>query len=300
MSTITRAVFAVWLMFAYTMPAFTAESSFPDIQRILDNRKLLVAIRAKDAPPMIMTDDKGGLMGSEVDLALDIGKKMGVAVEFIRTAETYDGVVDIVARKEADLAVSFLSNGVRRAKLVLFSQPYVTQNRRVFYNRASFAKLRRDLSIETIKELASTEAAATLEFGVLDDSIYEQMLEQNLPQFAVKRYGSLSEVVTAVKEGQVFAGLHGELQIEYYMRQNTETAIYVAIEPKARHPSDISIAVRPDAPNLLRWVNVYLDNHVGLLDSAEIAERFVKTRVTWQCLPAVREPHKREALPSKA
>jgi polar amino acid transport system substrate-binding protein len=273
---ITRTVFAAWLLLACTGWAFAAESTFPDIQRILDNGKLLVAIRSKDAPPMIMTDDKGAVIGSEADLALDIGKKMGVAVEFIRTAETYDGVVDIVARKEADLAVSFLSSDVRRAKRVYFSQPYVKQGGKVFYNRASFAKLRRNLGIDTIEQLASTEAAETLVVGVLEGSIYAGLLERDMPELAVQEYGSLPEIMTAVKEGRIFAGLHGELQIEYYMRLHPETAIHVAVEPESRHPSDISIAVRPDAPNLLRWVNVYLADHVGLLDKSKLIERYLE------------------------
>jgi ABC-type amino acid transport substrate-binding protein len=270
-------VWVVWLLLIGVSAARAApESGFPDIQRILDNGKLRVAILAGDAPPMIMTDRNGELTGSEVDLALDIGRKLGVDVEFIRNAETYDGVVGVVARAEADLGISFLSSGVKRAKWVLFSQPYVTQNRRVFYNRASFTRFRRDHRIESVGQLAGTEVASTLEFGVLADSINEWMLKRSLPQFAVKRYDSLPDIVTAVKEGQIFAGLHGELQIKYYMRRNPETAIYVALEPRARHPSDISIAVRPDSPNLLRWVNVYLSNHVGLLDSTEIVERYMK------------------------
>ncbi|UCB54129.1 MAG: amino acid ABC transporter substrate-binding protein [Thiotrichales bacterium] len=272
-----KVVMVVWLLLICSNAAIAApESSFPDIQRILDSGKLRVAILAVDAPPMIITDRNGKLTGSEVDLALDIGSKLGVDVEFVRTAETYDGVVGVVARGEADLGVSFLSSGVQRAKWVLFSQPYVTQNRRVIFNRAHFTRLRRDLRIASIAELAQTEAAATLEFGVLADSINEWMLERIFPQFAVKRYDSLPDMVTDVKEGDIFAGLHGELQIEYYMRRNPETAIHVALEPRARHPSDISIAVRPDAPNLLQWVNVYLANHVGLLESEEIVERYIK------------------------
>ena len=266
----------VWLLLLGVNAAIAAPgSNFPDIQRILDNGKLLVAILARDAPPMIMIDRNGVLTGSEVELALGIGEKLGVDVEFIRTAETYDGVVDVVARAEADLGVSFLSSGAQRAKWVLFSRPYVKQNRRVFYNRASFTRLRRDHRIASIGQLAETEAAATLEFGVLADSINEWVLERSAPQFAVKRYDSLPDMVTAVKEGRIFAGLHGELQLEYYMRRNPETAIHVALEPRARHPSDVSIAVRPDAPNLLHWVNVYLANHVGLLDSEEIVERYI-------------------------
>ncbi len=268
------------LVFLLCCTAFTvaADSSFPDIQRILDDGKLRVAILARDAPPVIMTDEDGAPSGFEVEHALDIGKKMGVAVEFIRTAETYDGVVDLVARKEADLGVSFLTGGVQRAKKALFSQPYVIQTRRVFYNRARLAGLRRDFSVQTMEQLAATPAAETLTFGALEGSIYPKILQWDLPQFQLKLYQSLPELVTAVQEGQILAGLHGEVQLEFHMRENPETAIYIGLEPEVRNPSDISIAVRPDAPNLLRWVNVYLDNHVGLLDTATVIERFEESR----------------------
>jgi ABC-type amino acid transport substrate-binding protein len=148
----------------------------------------------------------------------------------------------------------------------------------VFFNRALFAASRRDHGIDSIAQLADTDIAGTLVFGVLADSINEQMLHKYLPQFAVKRYRDLPAMVTAVKEGEIFAGLHGELQLNYYMRRNPETAIYIGLEPRARHPSDICIAVRPDAPNLLRWVNVFLSNHVGLMDSDEIVERYITPR----------------------
>lgn len=62
-------------------------------------------------------------------------------------------------------------------------------------------------------------------------------------------------------------------------RQHPETAIYVAVEPNVRLPSDICIAVRPDAPNLLRWVNVYLADHVGILDKSELIERYLKPTI---------------------
>lgn len=61
--------------------------------------------------------------------------------------------------------------------------------------------------------------------------------------------------------------------IDYFMRRNPATAIYVAIDPDVRQTSDLRIAVRPDAPNLLRWVNLYPADHVGMLDDAEIVQR---------------------------
>jgi polar amino acid transport system substrate-binding protein len=265
---------ALWLLLVCNAAAAAGQSTFPDIQRILDRGTLRVAMLAGDLPPLIMTSQDGTLTGSEVDLARDLGKKMGVTVEFVRSAGTYDGVVEVVARREADLGISGLSSDVRRAKRVLFSRPYLKQKRRDFYNRAAFAKLQRNFPVKTIRELLVTDAVADVQIGVVKGSIYGPILQRDYPQLTVRPFPGLAELVSAVKEGRVFAGFHGELQINYYMRQHPETAIYIGLDPEAPYPSDIRIAVRPDAPNLQQWVNVYLANHVGELDPSELIERY--------------------------
>jgi ABC-type amino acid transport substrate-binding protein len=136
------------------------------------------------------------------------------------------------------------------------------------------ARLQRDFEVETIGQLAGSGALPDLQIGVVKGTIYGPLLQRDYPQLAVQSYTSLAELVKAVREGSIFAGFHGELQINYYMRQLPETAIYIGLDPEAPYPSDISIAVRPDAPNLLRWVNIYLANHVGQLDPSELIERY--------------------------
>jgi ABC-type amino acid transport substrate-binding protein len=250
-------------------------AAFPDVQRILDAGALRVAMRSEDAPPMIMTAEDGTPVGSEPDMARDLAKKLGVEVAFIRTADTYDGVVDVVARKEADIAVSYLTGGVRRGQYVFFSRPYVRQNGRLFHNRARFAELRRDYEIEDLRAIEDIPIASDLEVGVVRGSVYQTILERDFPRSKLRTFDSLGEMMAAVRAGETFAGMHGGLQIDYFMRSNPATAIYVAVDPDIRQSSDIRIAVRPDAPNLLRWVNLYLANHVGRLTDAEIVQRYL-------------------------
>jgi ABC-type amino acid transport substrate-binding protein len=259
-----------------TRPAAADEPAvFPDIQRILDAGTIRVAIRARNAPPMIMTDARGAPAGSEPDLARDLAKKLGVAAAFVRTADTYDGVIEVVARKEADIAVSYLSGGVQRARSVFFSRPYVRQSGRLVYNRARFAELRRDYGIEDLGAIEDIPAAARLQVGVIAGSVYETNLERDFPKSPLRRFESLDEMMAAVRSGEIFAAMNGGLQLDYFMRRNPATAVYVAIDPDIRQPDDIRIAVRPDAPNLLRWVDLYLANHVGMLHDAEIVQRYL-------------------------
>ena len=248
---------------------------FADIQRILDAGTIRVALLSRDTAPLIMTDADGALAGSEPDLARDLAKKLGVAVEFVRTADTYDGVVDIVARKQADIAVYYLTGGVQRARYVFFTRPYIQQSGRLVYNRSRFAELRRDYGIEDLRAIDDIPAAPRLQFGVIAGSVYETNLERDFPKWPLRGFDSLDKMMAAVRNGEIFAAMHGGLQIDYFMRSNPATAIYVAIDADLRHPDDIRIAIRPDAPNLLRWVDLYLANHIGVMDDAEIVQRYL-------------------------
>jgi polar amino acid transport system substrate-binding protein len=223
----------------------------------------------------ILTDPNGAPAGSEPDLSRDLAKKLGVAVAFVRSADTYDGVVEVVARKEADIAVSYLSGGMERARYVFFSQPYIRQSGRLVYNRARFAALKRDHRIDNLRAIQAAPVAAELEVGVVAGSVYASNLERDFPTSRLRRFDSLAEMMAAVRSGEIFAALHGGLQVDYFMRRNPASAIYVAIDPDIRQSSDIRIAVRPDAPNLLRWINLYLADHVGMLDDAEIVQRYL-------------------------
>lgn len=224
---------------------------------------------------MIMTGKDGNPIGHEVNLANHIGSRLGVPVEFLRTAETYDDVVDLIARGEADIAVSFLTRSIERAKRVYFTRTYVKQSARIVFSRVGWAQLReRHPTLREITDIDDTEAVAEVEIGVLKGSVYAKTLEVDLPQVKVRKYEMFPEIMAAIKERKIFGGYHGEIQIKFFMRQHPAFAIHVGIEPPIHDPSNIAIAVRPDAPNLLRWLDVYLENEIGELDTNAVIERY--------------------------
>ena len=96
----------------------------PDIARIVNRGELVVAILAQDTPPFVY-EKEGDLRGVDIDLVREIGKQLKVPVRFDRTAKTYDGVVELVANGQADMAVSKLARTLKRAQTVLFSEPYM-------------------------------------------------------------------------------------------------------------------------------------------------------------------------------
>ncbi len=118
----------------------------PDIARIVMRGELVVAMLGVDTPPFFY-EKKGELVGLEVDLAKSIAKELGVNVRFNRNAKSFNGVVDIIARGEADIALSKLSRTLARTQVISFSQPYLTLNHALLLNRVKFAQFARDRTL---------------------------------------------------------------------------------------------------------------------------------------------------------
>ncbi|MGA9328994.1 MAG: transporter substrate-binding domain-containing protein, partial [Bradyrhizobium sp.] len=110
-------------------------SSFPDIRQLQERGALRVGLVAKDIPPLLVTGSDGQPAGIEVAMANGLARRLGVELQFVRTAATHDELVAQVATGEVDVAVSSITRTVERAKVVRFSRPYLTQSVAVALNR---------------------------------------------------------------------------------------------------------------------------------------------------------------------
>ena len=111
------------------VPSVTAApSNFPDIRQVQERGALRVGLVAKDIPPLLFTGSDGQPAGIEVAMANGLAKRLGVKLQFVRTAATHDDFVAQVAAGEVDVAVSSVTRTVERAQAVRFSRPYLTQS----------------------------------------------------------------------------------------------------------------------------------------------------------------------------
>jgi ABC-type amino acid transport substrate-binding protein len=72
-----------------------------DLQSIIDAKRLRVAVTRFDLPSFHTHRPDGALVGAEIEMAQQIGRALGVAVEFIEDADSFDAVVDLVASGRA-------------------------------------------------------------------------------------------------------------------------------------------------------------------------------------------------------
>ena len=72
-----------------------------------------MAVTQFDLPGFHAQRSDGTLVGAEIELAQQIAQALGVGVQFIKDANSFDAVVDLVASGKADIGVSKLSQDLR-------------------------------------------------------------------------------------------------------------------------------------------------------------------------------------------
>lgn len=266
-----------------TAPAATAQTAeperpavAPDIQRILDRGTLIVAMTSFDVPPFFMTDADGRFYGLDVSLAEGIAQAMGVEVEYNRNGNTFNEVVDIVVRGEADLAISKLSLTMARAMRVRFSTPYLVLRHGLLVNRLDLAKLAKG------KEVVDVIRDFDGRVGVLANSSFVDYAAEFFPKAKVQQFKSWDpDLVNAVSQGEISIAYRDELEIKKVIRGNPTVALNLRTVIIDDTRDDIAIAVPWDSEQLLAFVNLYLSRLKpltvnGLLD--QYAEIFAVTQ----------------------
>ncbi|GEM_PF-1048185 len=242
----------------------------PEMKQIYDRGVLRVAIYSQDRIPFFYVDDGGGLTGSDVELATDMAAQFGVGVEFIRTAQSFDQVVDQVASGQADIAVSKLSATLSRAKKTLFSQPYLTLRQGLLVNRLQIARLGQSDAplLETIKN-------APIQIGVVAGTSYVRFASELFPAAELKSFQNTQTMLDAVLRGDITAIFYDELQLKDMVESQPTHSIELQLMILNDQIDPISVAVPPNHVQMLNWINLYLETN-----PAKIAKLLIKYDIT--------------------
>lgn len=225
----------------------------PDIQRILDRGTLIVALLGTDNPPFFM-GKTNALEGLDIKIAQGLADALGVDLEFNRSANTFNEVVDKVYQLEADLAISKLSRTLSRARRVRFSRPYVTMRQGLLANRLQLAAQKNQGSqlIETIRNFSGN-------VGVIEGSSYVGFLTQKFPEATIKEYPTWDDIVEAVINGDIQAAYRDELEVKKVVLKNPDAALRLQTIALTDTQDQIAMAMPWDSQHLQAFVNQYLD-----------------------------------------
>jgi polar amino acid transport system substrate-binding protein len=223
----------------------------PDILKIVNRGELVVAMRGADTPPFFYMKD-GNLVGLEVDLAKAIAKELKVPVRFDRTAASFNDVVDIVARGEADLGISKLSRTLARAQVISFSDPYLRLGHALILNRVRFADYARNTPLPAaIRKFKGS-------IGVIANSSFVDYAQRNFPLAEVRQFPTWDDVMKALESGQITAAYRDEFEVKRVLKLNPTASLTMRTVTLKDLEDTLGVAVGIQAPVLLAFVNQFL------------------------------------------
>lgn len=238
--------------------AHAETTTFPDIQSILDRRKLRVGLLDHDIPPFLVTAEDGALSGIDVRIARGLAKRLGVDPEFVRTADTADALIRQAAEGEVDIAISFITRTLDRAMLVRFSRPYLSEHIAFALNRRVALQSGADCP-ESPDDVAGL-AGHGLNVGAQRGTVFEKALKDRGLQDSTTLFDSIQEMLEAVESGSHMGGLAGEVALRYALKARPALLIKIKLCLVGEQKDNIAVAVRPDAPNLADWIDIAFEN----------------------------------------
>lgn len=228
----------------------------PDIKRILDRGKLIVAMYSEDTPPFYMADKNGNLTGFDVHLIRGFAGQLGVTVEFRRNNKTFEDIIGAVTRRDVDVAISKLSMTFPRAARLLFSDPYMKVWQSLLINRLGLARLQKGNRLSVTEILQNLRSP----IGVIGESSYVTYASEQFRTAPLKTYPTWEKTIAALDSGEILAAYWDEIATKTVINDKPERALNFltvilkdAIDPKG-------IAVPWDSRHLASLINNYLSS----------------------------------------
>lgn len=134
-------------------------------------------------PPFETTNEKGEIIGFDVDVANAICQEIQATCKF--KSETFDSLIPSLKAKRFDAAISAIDITNARAKQVLFSDAY-------YDSSASYVALKGKATLESAKNI-----------GVQNGTTFQQYTVAETKQYSPKSYASLQNAILDLKSGRI-------------------------------------------------------------------------------------------------
>lgn len=247
--------------------AACSSSSKDSLQSIKDNKKIVVAL-SPDYPPFeykTVVNGKDTVVGSDVDLANEIGKKLGVKVEL--STMSFDNTLAAVSSGKADVAISAISANPTRKKSFDFSNSYYTPYNEIVVKKADLAKY---TSLSSFKGLSlAGQTGSTQETAIKD-----QITGSNLVSLA-----DAGDEIAEVQSGKIAGTVLEDMIAKAYVQNNPDLAIANVKIPVTADEAGMAVAMKKGSSKLQSQINAVIKS---LQDSGQMDQIIQKNYVASQ------------------
>lgn len=178
----------------------SADNSLKDIK---EKKELIIGLD-DNFPPMGFRDKTGEIVGFDIDMAKEVGKRMGVKVTF-KPVE-WDGVILSLNNKDIDAIWNGLTITDTRKKQIAFSKVYLQNKQIIIVKNKSTVSNKIDLKDKTVGlQMGSSSESALSSDSKLSDSLKE-----------VKKYSNNTEALLDLNADRIDAVIVDEVVGRYY------------------------------------------------------------------------------------
>ena len=207
-------------------------SSKNGLSKIKDKGTLTVAVSPDYAPFefQMLKDGKNVVVGSDIDLANEIGKALGVKVKI--QAMDFNNVLASVTSGKADISISGISADAERKKAYDFSDSYYSAQNVIVVKKANQDKLK------TLAEFKGKKVAA--QKGSVQEKVATEQVKDASLVALIKTGQAINELKNGTVEGVVLEGpiaksyvsANSDLMISDIKLDSSDTDSYCVAMPK--------------------------------------------------------------------
>ncbi len=194
--------------------------------------------------PWVMHDNRGELIGYEVDVARKLAEDMGVKVAFVETS--WPSIITDLLADKYDIIISGLSLTPQRALLINFSEPYSHSASVLIANRKLAGRMKNKKQFNNSK----------IKIGVVRDSVGEKLTDREFPKATLKTFDSESQAIAALLAGKIHAMISSTPKTGYLLKRHAKEVFQPFSEPLSVHAEGFGI--RKGDADFLNYLNTWI------------------------------------------
>jgi polar amino acid transport system substrate-binding protein len=240
MKKLLAASVAVLVLFSLTLGMASADT-LEDIQQ----RGSLRVGTEPGYMPFELTNQKGEIIGFDVDMAKRMAKAMGVKLELVSTA--WDGIIPALLTKKFDIIMSGMTLTQERNMKINFAEPYIVIGQTILLRKALAGQ------VKSYKDLNKSKYKVGSKLGTTG----EQAAKRMVPKAKYISYETEQEGVLEVVNGKIDAFIYDMPYNAAAIAQRGQGKIVHLDKPFTYEP--LAWAVRKGDFDFVNWLNNFMN-----------------------------------------
>ncbi|MEX2444831.1 MAG: transporter substrate-binding domain-containing protein [Alkalispirochaeta sp.] len=218
----------------YSVPAQSALDWTAEEQREVEGYPAVSVATDSTWPPMEYINRDRELVGFDIDLLREIGRRAGFRPVFETVA--WDGIFAGLAAHQYDMIASSVTLLEERKRAMLFSEPYFEAAQHIVVRRE-------DKGIQDLTELSGTAVGAQI-------ATTGSRLIAETPGVELRAYDDLGLAVEDLATGRLAAIVADVAIVEYFVLGNNRYSQDLVVTGPPYATEDYAFAIRRDQPEL--------------------------------------------------